>query len=35
MYDCSDGSNKVFTCYVEATVVYQSFIWNKNYFCIH
>lgn len=23
------GSNKVFTCYVDATVVYQSSIWNK------
>lgn len=25
----SEGSNKIFTCYVDATVVYQSSIWNK------
>ena len=28
-YGCSDGSNKVFIGYVDATVVYQSSIWNK------
>ena len=31
-YGCSDGSNKVFTGYVDATVVYQSSIWNKKLF---